>query len=102
MDYLSPDLKPHLWLHLFSRNFQLESVLRRHCFLEIWRLHPYDKTLTTWRRQRDGSYAETVYTGGQVHPVALPGVTIDLDALFAVAGPTFDDISRPGAAANPA
>jgi Uma2 family endonuclease len=51
--------------------------------LEIWRLHPYEHTLTAWRRQPDGSYTETLYTGGVVRPVALPGVAIDLDALFA-------------------
>jgi Uma2 family endonuclease len=50
--------------------------------LEIWRLHPFDRTLIAWRRQPDGSYTETTYTGGTVQPVALPGVTIDLDALF--------------------
>ncbi len=51
--------------------------------LEIWRLHPYERTLTAWRRHPDGSYVETVYAGGTVYPVALPGVAIDLDALFA-------------------
>ncbi len=51
--------------------------------LEIWRLHPFEGTLTTWRRQADGTYAETVYRGGIVQPMALPRVTIDLDALFA-------------------
>jgi Uma2 family endonuclease len=51
--------------------------------LEIWRIHPYEFTLTAWRRQPDGSYLETRYTGGIVHPVALPGVAIDLDVLFA-------------------
>jgi Uma2 family endonuclease len=50
--------------------------------LEIWRLHPYDRTLTVWRRQPDGSYQKTVIQGGTVQPVALPGVTINLDALF--------------------
>ena len=50
--------------------------------LEIWLLHPYERTLTVWRRQADGSYAETVQRGGSVRPVALPGVVIDLDALF--------------------
>ena len=29
--------------------------------LEIWRIHPYERTLTAWRRQPDGSYVETVY-----------------------------------------
>jgi Uma2 family endonuclease len=51
--------------------------------LEIWRLHPYERTLTAWRRQPDGTYRETVFHGGLVQPVALPGVTIDLEALFA-------------------
>jgi Uma2 family endonuclease len=50
--------------------------------LEIWRLHPYERTLTTWRRQPDGSYVESLQTGGQIQPAALPGVTIDLDALL--------------------
>jgi Uma2 family endonuclease len=50
--------------------------------LEIWRLHPFERTLTAWRRQPDGTYTESVFRGGLVQPVALPGVTIDLDALF--------------------
>ena len=51
--------------------------------LEIWYIHPYQRTLTVWRRQPDGAYTEEVYHGGIVHSVALPGVTISLDALFA-------------------
>jgi Uma2 family endonuclease len=50
--------------------------------LEIWRIHPYERTLTAWRRQPDGSYTETLYTEGVVQPVALPGVSIDLKSLF--------------------
>ena len=50
--------------------------------LEIWRLHPYDRTLTVWRRQDDGSYVTFQQIGGTIQPIALPGVTIDLDALF--------------------
>ncbi len=50
---------------------------------EIWLIHPYERTLTAWRRQPDGSYTETVYRGGPVQPATLPGVTIDLDTLFA-------------------
>jgi Uma2 family endonuclease len=49
---------------------------------EIWRIHPFERTLTSWQRQRDGSYRETVRRAGSVTPVALPGVTIDLDDLF--------------------
>ncbi len=51
--------------------------------LEIWRIHPFERTLTAWRRQPDASYTETLHTSGTVQPVALPGVTIDLDTLFA-------------------
>src|SRR5215211_3357863 len=50
--------------------------------LEIWRIHPYDRTLTAWRRQPDGSYSKSVYRYGTITPVALPGVTIDLETLF--------------------
>jgi len=50
--------------------------------LEIWRIHPLERTLVAWRRQADGTYRESQYAGGTVHPVALPGVVIDLDALY--------------------
>lgn len=50
--------------------------------LEIWRIHPYERTLIAWRRQPDGSYTETQYTEGTVQPVALPGVAIELNSLF--------------------
>ena len=50
---------------------------------EIWLIHPFDRTLRAWRHQPDGTYAEAQFQGGTVQPVALPGVTINLDALFA-------------------
>ena len=50
---------------------------------EIWLVHPYDRTLTAWRRQTDGGYSETLYREGSIEPVALPGVRIELAALFA-------------------
>jgi Uma2 family endonuclease len=50
--------------------------------LEIWFLHPYERTLTFWRRQPDGSYIRSVQEGGRISPTALPGVTIDLDEVF--------------------
>ena len=55
---------------------------RRRGDAEIWLLHPHMRTLRTWVRRQDGSYAEQVYHGGIVEPVALPGVQIDLDELF--------------------
>jgi Uma2 family endonuclease len=56
---------------------------RRRGDIEIWRLHPFERSLTAWRRQPDGSYTESTQTGGTIDPVALPGVTVDLDELFA-------------------
>jgi Uma2 family endonuclease len=50
---------------------------------EIWFIHPYERTLTAWRRRADGGYDETLQRSSMIHPVALPGVAIDLDALFA-------------------
>jgi Uma2 family endonuclease len=51
--------------------------------LEIWRLHPYERTVTSWIRLTDGTYHETVYHEGLVRPTALPDATIDLAELFA-------------------
>ncbi len=48
---------------------------------EIWFIHPYERTLTVWRRRPDGSYSEERYAGGIVPIASLPGVSIDLDAL---------------------
>jgi len=50
--------------------------------LEIWRVHPYEKTVTAWRKRRDGAYSEAVYTSGAVPVESLPGVTIELAKLF--------------------
>jgi Uma2 family endonuclease len=65
--------------------YDIETKLREYQQrgdLEIWRIHPYEHTLTAWRRQPDGSYTETTVAHGPVEPTALPGVTIDFDALF--------------------
>ena len=65
--------------------YDVEQKLREYQWrgdAEIWRIHPYDRTLTAWRRQPDGSYTETLYTTGAVQPVALPNVTIELESLF--------------------
>ncbi|MFT4037714.1 MAG: Uma2 family endonuclease [Thermomicrobiales bacterium] len=49
---------------------------------EIWYLQPYDRILTTWRKHPVGTYDESVYTGGVVVVMSLPGVMIDLDDLL--------------------
>jgi Uma2 family endonuclease len=50
--------------------------------LEIWRIHPYERTLTAGRRLPDGSYDETIHQEGVVSVAALPDVEINLAALF--------------------
>jgi Uma2 family endonuclease len=65
-------------------DYDLESKLQeyqRRGDAEIWLIHPYERTLTAWRRTADG-YSETTFTSGTIAPSALPGVTIDLAALF--------------------
>jgi Uma2 family endonuclease len=69
------------WTGTYDVNAKLPEY-RRRGDLEIWRVHPFDRTLTVWRRRPDGGYVETVYDGGHVQPASLPGVTIDLDALW--------------------
>lgn len=50
--------------------------------LEIWRIHPHDRTVVAWRLEPEGSYSEHIYSGGTVPIASLPGVTIDLAELF--------------------
>lgn len=57
-----------------------EYQRRRH--QEIWFIHPFDRALTVWRLQHDGSYTEAVFGGGIVPVGSLPGAVIDLDRLF--------------------
>ena len=52
--------------------------------LEIWRIHPYERTVTSWVRQPDGTYRETMHSSGVIRLAALSGVESDLDRLFAV------------------
>jgi Uma2 family endonuclease len=50
--------------------------------LEIWRIHPYERTLIAWRRLPNGTYAETLYSGGVIEPAFLLSVRIELESLF--------------------
>ena len=52
--------------------------------LEIWFLHPYERTLMTWQRQPNGTYATAIHRGSVVRPIALPNVTVDQEVLFVV------------------
>ena len=66
-------------------DYDVEEKLReyqRRGDLEIWRIHPYEKTLLRWQRQADGSYQESLVQHGRLQPTALPAVSIDLDSLF--------------------
>lgn len=51
--------------------------------LEIWHVHPYERTLTRWVRQLDGSYRMTTHRDGLISLTPLSGVAINLDELFA-------------------
>ncbi len=55
---------------------------RRRGDLQVWRIHPYDRVLTAWRRRPDGGYDERTYTGGDVPVASLPGVVIRLESLY--------------------
>jgi len=55
---------------------------QRRSDLEIWRIHPFERALTRWVRQPDGSYTSETITHGLVELAALPSVVIDFDALF--------------------
>jgi Uma2 family endonuclease len=48
----------------------------------IWRVHPYERTVTAWVRQPSGSYVEEEHRTGRAPIASLPGVAIDLDRLF--------------------
>jgi Uma2 family endonuclease len=55
---------------------------QRRSDLEIWRIHPYERTLTAWRRLDATGYQQAVYRSGAVALAHLAGVTVDLDRLF--------------------
>ena len=68
-----------------TREYDTEEKLREYQWrgdLEIWRLHPYERTLTIWRHQPDASYRQAVQRGGIASPATLPNITVDLDSLF--------------------
>ena len=50
--------------------------------LEIWRVHPYERTVTAWRRRGDGGYVETTASTGELSIESLPSVSITLAELF--------------------
>jgi Uma2 family endonuclease len=82
-----PDAMPlvvEIWSPSTGETDITEKLLeyQRRGDLEIWYIHPYERTLTVWRRRPDGGYDMTAYTGGVVPVVALPGVSIDLASLF--------------------
>ena len=83
--YLEPlPLVVEIWSRSTGGYDQREKLgeYKRRSDLEIWLIHPYERTLTAWRHRPDGSYTETVYHGGAIQPVTLPNVTIPLDELF--------------------
>ncbi len=59
------------------------AAYRKRGDAEIWYIHPYERTLTVWRRQLDGGYHTQLFEGGKVAVASLPGVVIDLDDVLA-------------------
>ncbi|MFN0147366.1 MAG: Uma2 family endonuclease [Dehalococcoidia bacterium] len=50
---------------------------------EIWRVHPYERTVTVWRRSPSGDYTRSDYGIADVVSVSsLPGVVIAVHSLF--------------------
>ena len=50
---------------------------------EIWRLHPYERSLVAWRRRPDGGYTRHEQSTGHVVLAGIPSASIDLDRLWA-------------------
>mgnify|MGYP002336076366 CR=1 FL=1 len=52
---------------------------------EIWRIHPFERTLTRWVRDMNGTYQVSIHHGGSVRLAAIPDVevAVELDWLFA-------------------
>jgi Uma2 family endonuclease len=50
--------------------------------LEIWYIHPGERTLTAWRKQPDGGYENTLYRSGVIPVASHPGVAVDLEQVF--------------------
>jgi Uma2 family endonuclease len=67
---------------VYDLNEKLPGYLQRGD-LEIWFVHPYERTLTSWLREPVGAYAQAIYHTGLVRPTALPNVAINLETLFA-------------------
>lgn len=50
--------------------------------VELWRVHPLERTVTRWVRMPDGRYEETTIAAGRIELAALPGVGVDLASIF--------------------
>jgi Uma2 family endonuclease len=65
--------------------YDIETKLReyqRRRDVEVWRVHPHERTVTARWLQSDGSYAEAMPTAGVLEPVALPGVRVAVERLW--------------------
>ena len=87
-----PDPRPFIaevWSPSTGRNDLREKLpaYRQRGDAEVWLIHPRERSVRIWRRQPDGSYAESRLRGGTVQLAALPGVTIDLNELLRLAEP---------------
>lgn len=73
-----------IWLPS-TGNYDVDTKLveyRQRGDLEIWRIHPRERSLITWSLGTDGSYREERHMHGLVVIPSLPGVSVDFDELF--------------------
>jgi Uma2 family endonuclease len=66
----------------YDLNVKLADYQRRGD-LEIWIIHPCERTVTAWRRQPGGTYIDSIYRSGTVRAESLPDFEFDVEVLFA-------------------
>jgi Uma2 family endonuclease len=83
-EYREPlPLVVEVWSPSTGREDQTEKLpaYKRRGDLEIWLVHPRERSITAYQREADGSYSESRYREGVVELQAIPGVAIDMDTL---------------------
>jgi Uma2 family endonuclease len=69
-----------------SANYDVDQKLpeyQRRGDLEIWRVHPLERSVKIWVRSADGSYDSRTVSSGVIELSAIPNVRIELRKLFA-------------------
>jgi Uma2 family endonuclease len=83
--YVPPDLAVEVLSPSTARidRGKKSALLAKHRVPEYWLVDPQERTLEV-RIERAGSYPDPILLAGGIYQsVTLPGLTIDLEALFA-------------------